>query len=195
MPRPSAAREAAAPTTPVQRERARRILRVAAHLGADRGLDSVRMADVAAEAGVSLATLYRYHPTKHHLFAALMLEYARELGPGQAADEDDPVEAVAEMMADACRSMLARPLLGRAMIVSINAIRAESQTTGFDLRGRILAAAGITDPTPDDLQLTGIVEQTAYGVLSWAVMGELTPDEAQDSMRRACRLLLAPWSD
>ncbi|WP_132992945.1 TetR/AcrR family transcriptional regulator [Gordonia zhaorongruii] len=193
MPRPSTEREAAAPTTPIQRERASRILRVAAHLGADRGLDSVRMADIAAEAGVSLATLYRYHPTKHHLFAALMLGYATELGPGRTAKSADPIETVADMMAAACRSMLARPLLGRAMIVSINAIRAESQTTGFDLRSRILGAVGITDPTPDDLQITGLVEQTAYGILSWAVMGELTPAEAEDSMRRACKLLLAPW--
>lgn len=195
MPRPSASREAAAPTTPLQRERAAGILRVAARLGAERGLDSVRMADVASEAGVSLATLYRYHPTKHHLFAALMLGYAAELGPGATAAGVDPIEAVADMMADACRSMLDRPLLGRAMIVSINAVRAESQTTGFDLRGRILGAAGITEPTADDLQLTGIVEQTAYGILSWAVMGELSAQEAEDSMRRACRLLLAPWRD
>ncbi|MCF8608585.1 TetR family transcriptional regulator [Gordonia sp. HY285] len=171
------------------------ILRVAARLGAERELDSVRMADVAAEAGVSLATLYRYYPTKHQLFAALMLEYAADLGPGHAPKQDDPVEAVAEMMTDACRSMLARPLLGRAMIVSVNAVRAESAATRFDLRERILGVAGIDAPTVDDLQLTGIVEQAAYGILSWAVMGELTSDEAEASMRRACRLLLAPWRD
>lgn len=194
MPRPRTDREAAAPTTPQQIERTRRILKAAVRLGSAADLDSVRMADVARDAEVSLATLYRYYPTKHQLFASLMIESARALTVPPDVDADDPVGAVTAMMVASVQNMLARPRLSRAMIVSINAVRAEAtRLTPFDLRGHVFAAAGIDEPTADDLVIARLVEQTSYGILSWAVMGEVTPAEAEESMRRACELLLAPW--
>ncbi|BBZ25119.1 TetR family transcriptional regulator [Mycolicibacter hiberniae] len=193
MPRPPVDREAATPSTPAQRQRCERILAAAARLGARDGLEAVRMQDVADQASVSIATVYRYYPTKHHLFSALLLHYT-QAGVPPRRPTGCPVSDVTELMAGLCRSMLARPRLARAMITSVNARRSESAATGdVGLRATILAVAGISHPTPQDIQLALLVEQCAYGILSWAVMGETTPEQAEQDMRRAGELLLAPW--
>ncbi|MGB3476579.1 MAG: TetR family transcriptional regulator [Mycobacterium sp.] len=193
MPRPPVEREAATPSTPAQRQRCERILATAARLGSRDGLEAVRMQDVADQSAVSIATVYRYYPTKHHLFSALLLHYTQTAGPSQPLT-GCPATDVTDLMVGLCRSMLARPRLARAMITSVNARRSESTATGdFDLRANILAVAGISRPTPPDTQLALLVEQCAYGILSWAVMGETTPAQAERDIRRACELLLAPW--
>lgn len=151
------------------------------------------MQDVADQSAVSIATVYRYYPTKHHLFSALLLHYTRNAGPGHPPT-GCPAEDVTDLMMGICRSMLARPRLARAMIASVNARRSESSAAeDFGLRDGILSVAGIAQPTPADRQLALLVEQCAYGILSWAVMGATAPDQAEGDMRRACELLLAPW--
>ncbi|MDD7812291.1 TetR family transcriptional regulator [Mycobacterium sp. CSUR Q5927] len=195
MPRPPSDRERASPRTPAQRQRCERILATAARLGARDGLEAVRMQDVADQSAVSITTVYRYYPTKHHLFSALLLHYTRSVEPPTPL-RGCPAADVTELMIGICRSMLARPLLARAMITSVNARRAESAAGGdFNLRGTIVSVAGIAAPTAEDTQLALLVEQCAYGILSWAVMGETTPAQAEADMRRACELLLAPWRD
>ena len=64
MPRIAENREPAVPSSPGQRERYRRILRAAAEHGAKNGLERGQMVDLAKDAGVALATLYRYFPSK-----------------------------------------------------------------------------------------------------------------------------------
>ncbi|NDJ90247.1 TetR family transcriptional regulator [Mycolicibacter kumamotonensis] len=194
MPRPPRDREPAAPRTPAQRHRCDRILATAARLGARDGLEGVRMQDVADQSAVSITTVYRYYPTKHHLFTALLLHYTRSIALPQQRTGCAAAD-VTELMAGICRTMLARPRLARAMITSVNARRAESTAAGdFNLRETILAVAAIAEPSPQDAQLALLVEQCAYGILSWAVMGETTPARAESDMRRACELLLAPWA-
>lgn len=154
------------------------------------------MQDVADQSAVSVATVYRYYPTKHHLFSALLLQYTQAAGAHRPhhPQSDCPAADVTELMVGICQAMLARPRLARAMITSVNARRAESASTGdFDLRAGILSTAGIARPAPLDTQLALLVEQCAYGILSWAVMGETTAAQAERDMRRACELLLAPW--
>ena len=162
------------------------MLRAAARLGSRLPLERVQMSEVAAEADVALGTLYRYYPSKHHLFAGLLMSRMSELTPpaGRGA------EAVADLLGGACRALLARPLLATAMITSVNVVRAgqaaraaQGDTT---LRDLIAAVAGT-----DDLDLARIVEQTAYGVLTWAAAGEVAREQAEADVRRACALLLA----
>ncbi|BBX24704.1 putative transcriptional regulator, TetR family protein [Mycolicibacter terrae] len=195
MPRPPSDREPATPRTPAQHQRCERILATAARLGARDGLEAVRMQDVADQSAVSITTVYRYYPTKHHLFTALLLHYTRSVQPPHPLT-GCPAADVTDLMAGICRSMLTRPRLARAMITSVNARRAESSTAGdFNLREIILSVAGIVEPTSKDTQIALLVEQCAYGILSWAVMGETTPAQAEADMRRACELLLAPWAE
>lgn len=198
MPRIAENRAPAAPTTALQRERCDRALVVAARLGALRGLEHVAMQEVAAEAGMAIGTLYRYYPSKHHLFAAVLARNVAGLTkPGlPTKPPSDPATAVADFMAAACRSMLRRPLLARAMITSVNSINSaadSSDAPGAAMRERILAVAGIEDPSPSDLRLARLVEQCAYGVLTWAAAGESSPSEAEADLHRACLLLCADW--
>lgn len=193
MPRAPLDREPATPRTPAQIDRCDRILATAALLGARHGLEEVRMQDVADQSAVSITTVYRYYPTKHHLFAALLFHLTQTAAP-PGPSTGHPVADVTEFMAGIIRDMLARPLLARAMITSVNARRAESTVRGdYNLRRNILGVAGIAAPTADQTQIALLLEQCAYGILSWAITGETTPEQAERDMRRACELLLAPW--
>ena len=193
MPRAPHDREPATPKTPAQIDRCERILATAARLGARHGLEEVRMQDVADQSAVSITTVYRYYPTKHHLFAALLFHYTQAAAP-PGPTTGDPVADVTELMVGIIRAMLSRPQLARAMITSVNARRAESTAGGdYNLRRNILGVAGIAAPTPDQTQIALLLEQCAYGILSWAITGETTPEQAERDMRRACELLLAPW--
>jgi AcrR family transcriptional regulator len=196
MARLGDSRAPARPATGDQVERRDRIRRAASRLVAERGLDQVQMQEIAQEAGVALGTLYRYYPSKHLLFAGVMEGQVAAIGRIVPDGPPlDPVAAVSELLVRACTGLLSRPLLARAMILSVNLVRSDSgPQNDRSFRDLVLRSAGITAPTDDDQDLARLVEQCAYGVLTWAVAGEMTVAEAEESLRRACRLLLsADW--
>jgi AcrR family transcriptional regulator len=194
MPRIATARPPAEPVTDEQRARRAKILDAAARLGARHGLEHVQMADVAARAGVAVGTLYRYFPSKHHLFAGVLGEQVDRLrlspttrGPGAAED-------VAALVAGAVRATLSRPQLARAMIIAVNVVRAEHDgVPPFRLDEIVLRVAALAEVTDEDRRLARLVEQCTYGVLTWATAGEVTPAQAEDDARRSALLLLADW--
>ncbi|GAB3204694.1 TetR family transcriptional regulator [Nocardia tengchongensis] len=210
MPRIQDSRAPGRVSTARQLERQRAILRSAARLGAEHGLERVQMNEVAQSASVALGTLYRYYPSKHHLFAAVLDGAVREL-PHPAAVPGDPVTGATDFLTRAVGELLRRPLLARAMMVSMNAVRAEGHAlpsepappetpstaaalvTDHVMPDRILTAAGITDPTDEDHRLARLLEQCVYGILTWTIAGRLTTEQALHDVRRACELLLAPW--
>ena len=59
-----------------QQERRDRIVRAAITLLEHGEYDAIQMRDVAQEAAVALATVYRYFTSKEHLYAAALLEWA-----------------------------------------------------------------------------------------------------------------------
>jgi TetR/AcrR family transcriptional regulator, cholesterol catabolism regulator len=61
----------ATPSTQAQRDRYQRILQVATSMLASGGEDALQMKELAERAMVSLATLYRYFPSKDHLLLAI----------------------------------------------------------------------------------------------------------------------------
>jgi AcrR family transcriptional regulator len=61
----------AIPSTPAQRDRYQRILQAATSMLASGGEDALQMKELAERAVVSLATLYRYFPSKDHLLLAI----------------------------------------------------------------------------------------------------------------------------
>jgi AcrR family transcriptional regulator len=61
-----------------QQERRQRIVRAAIALLEQGEYDAIQMRDVAQEAGVALATIYRYFSSKEHLYAAALLEWAAD---------------------------------------------------------------------------------------------------------------------
>lgn len=194
MPRIAEGRDPAMPTSPEQKDRYRRILRAAAEHGAERGLERMQMHDVAKDAGVAIATLYRYFPSKTHLFTAILADQVRHLDKAtpEPPPGTDPVAAISDLLADATGALLARPLLAHALLHSNNASVAEkspqAQTVTFT--SLMLRAGGIPDASGYALRLVNLVEQTWYGIMISALNQHLTVAEAVADTRLACRLLL-----
>ncbi len=84
MPRVAEARDAAEPSSAEQRARFARMLDAAAQLGAEKDLERVQMHEVAKLAGVAIGTLYRYFPSKTHLFVAVMVDQIDQMSEGFA---------------------------------------------------------------------------------------------------------------
>jgi AcrR family transcriptional regulator len=191
MPRIGERRPPALPATNDQEARRGAILAAATRLGKAREIDRIGAQEIAAEAGVALRTLYRYYPSKYHVFAAVLNMQIETLRV-PATRSADPATAVADFMANACRGTLRHRHLAHAMITSTQAVRAQSGPTGYHaMRDLILQVAGADDPTAQQIRAARLVEQVAFGVMTWVVGGELDPQQAVDDVRLACRLLMA----
>lgn len=206
MPRIAEARQPAEPVSEEQKDRYRRILRAASKLGAEHGLDRMQMNDVAKEAGVAIATLYRYFPSKTDLFVGVLHSQIQRLstsgsgaGAATAAPVGERAAAVAEVLIGAGRGMLARPQLATAMLQANNAAQLqggrEYTEANAAFHGVLLRALGVTDPADEDYRMVRIMEQTWYGVLVSVLNGVITIDQADEDIRLAARLLLGPRYD
>jgi AcrR family transcriptional regulator len=178
--------------------RRERILKTAAELAAQMGLDRVQMHEVARAADVAIATLYRYFPSKTHLFTAVMLEQVERFGARQPERGPDATgqEAVFETLVSATHNLLRRPALATAMLLSANAASAATVPdvtrvdTGF--RDILLGAWGVGDPTPWHLSRIRLLELLWYGLLQSQLNERISPDDAESDLRLACEVLLAP---
>jgi AcrR family transcriptional regulator len=190
MARIAAARSPALPSTEDQQARRAAILNAAARLGRARPIDRIAAQEIAAEAGVALRTLYRYYPSKYHVFAAVLTaRIAEPAAPSQPAA--DPATAVADLMASACRNMLRHRHLAHAMITSTQAVRARfGAADDYAVRDLILTTAGVEDPSADQVRVARLVEQVTFGVLTWTVGGELDTEQAVADVRLACHSLI-----
>jgi len=183
------------PVTDEQQARRAAILKAAVRLGKSKEIDRISAQEIAGEAGVALRTLYRYYPSKHHVFAAVLTDRVESFDP-PAGRPTDAGTAVADFMARACQDMLRNKHLAHAMITSTQAVRAQSSPTGYHaMRDLILATAGIQNPTEEQIRIARLVEQVTFGVLTWTVGGELDPQQAIADIRLACRLLVAEAAD
>nr|WP_202505683.1 TetR family transcriptional regulator [Amycolatopsis rubida] len=196
VPRVAENRAPATPSSPAQQERYRRILRAAADHGAEHGLDRIQMLDVARDAGVAIATLYRYFPSKTILFTALLHSQIEQLDRNSVPVEpgQEPAEAVARVLVEAARRLLERPRLAQAMLQSNNAtVAGESPTmaAAVEFADLILRVAGVAEAGEHDRRLVRLIEQTWYGVLTSQLNGHITAEEAEADTVLACRLLLA----
>src|SRR3954467_5170008 len=103
-----------------QQERRRRIVDGAIELLAASEYEAVQMRDVAEEAGVALATIYRYFTSKEHLYAAALLEWASAYPTqGRAATSEAATDEarLRALMRRAIRAFERYPQMLRAEIV------------------------------------------------------------------------------
>jgi AcrR family transcriptional regulator len=186
------------PSSPGQKDRYRRILRAAAEHGATHGLDRIQMLDVARDAGVAIATLYRYFPSKAALFTAVLRDQVERLDRASVAPPSgrEPAEAVGQMLVEASRMLLRQPLLTQAMLQSNNATlagEAPASAVSGAFADLILRVGGVSAPSPHDLRLVRLIEQTWYGVLISQLNGHVSAEDAESDTLLASRLLLADF--
>jgi len=99
------------------------ILDTALGLMAQRGVDGTSMRDLATAAGLNVASLYHYFPSKRDLLVAVLEErgFISDLAaPSPASLTRDPAGALADLLDDILRSMLEvedfiRLMLGEVM--------------------------------------------------------------------------------
>ncbi|MDG3013083.1 TetR family transcriptional regulator [Speluncibacter jeojiensis] len=197
MPRVAEGRAAAEPTSAVQRERRDGILRAAAELGTENSLDAVQMTEVATRAGVALGTLYRYFPSKAHLFAGVMVAEVESLS-GSIARFADPAKAPHERVADvlwrATRSLLNKPKLTTSMLRSASAggadVAAELGRIDEQFNALLLEMLGIDVPTVEEAAILRLVQLMWLGLLQATLGARMSMREAESDLRTGCRVML-----
>lgn len=202
MPRVAEARDAAEPTSAEQRARFGRILDAAASLATEKELERVQMHEVAKMAGVAIGTLYRYFPSKTHLFVAVMVDQIDQMSERMAQrtnPDATPQEAVYEALVRATRALRRRPLLATAMIQSTSTAKATSipDVAKIDHRFRevLYRAAGLEYVTERDATLVRVLEQAWFGIIQSSLNGRISVPDAESDLRVACELLLAGLSN
>ena len=201
MPRIGKARDGAEPTSAEQRRRQVRILEAAARLGSEHELARVQMTEIARNAGVAIGTLYRYFPSKTHLFVALLLDRL-ELGadrlparkPGMNARD-----AITEVLIEMTRRFVDRPRLASAMLLSNSTAPANVVPDSVEVRRPFLRIlfdkAGLDDPTDEDRNTLRLLSMLWSGLLVTYLNGGATLAETEADVRSSCELLLAHLGD
>ena len=197
MARLPVGRRPAAPSSANQQERYQRILDAAVELGSATDFERVQMQDVAAMADVAIATLYRYFPSKAHLFVGVMNAQMDQVDAAVFADSGKPrPEAVFDLLQVMTAAMTRNRRLSLSMIQSIILAYGQQTTDPDRIEGRFLrfvtvAAGWGTDPDDDQRRRAWLVIQCWFGVLMTALNGNRPLEAAEADIRRACELLLA----
>jgi AcrR family transcriptional regulator len=200
MPRIGVARDGAEPTSAEQRDRHERILDAAAHLATEYDLPRVQMTEVAKRAGVAIGTLYRYFPSKTHLFVGVMLDRLERFGGyTPVRTHDVPVQdAICDALIAMTRRLVEYPLLALAMLQSNSAAVASAVPDTVKIEAQfqeiLLTTAGITEPAEQDRDLLRLLSMLWYGVIISYLNGRSTAAEAEADIRRSCDLLLVELS-
>ena len=201
MPRIAEVRDAAEPSSEEQRARHVRMLEAAVELATEKEIARVQMHEVAKRAGVAIGTLYRYFPSKTHLFVAVMVDQIDRMGTGfkkSAPPGESPQDAVYNVLVRATRGLLRRPALSTAMIQSTSTANVASVPDAGKVdrafRQIMLDAAGIEHPTEEDLTALRLLVQLWFGVIQSCLNGRVTIPDAESDIRKACDLLLVGLS-
>jgi AcrR family transcriptional regulator len=181
-----------------QQERRARIVRAAIALLEAGEYDAIQMRDVAQEAGVALATLYRYFTSKEHLYAAALLEWAgdfaaRRRPASPAADSDEA--RLRTLMRRAIRSFERYPQMIRAVTVLESSIDPNARALFEQFAALNIGTLMDALSSTDDDTAAAIIE-TANSVMvtrlrSWS-QGRTSIQDVHRSVERTIDLIFSP---
>ncbi|MFL6174181.1 MAG: TetR/AcrR family transcriptional regulator [Marmoricola sp.] len=198
MPRLSEARPPAEPSSQGQKDRHNRMLRAAVKLGSQQDFERVQMQDVAAESEVAIATLYRYFPSKVHLFVGVMRAELEKVDPAAFAVQEgqDVGAVVTDLLMLFTREMYANRRLSMSMIQSIILSEGLDSPDSAVIEDAFLelllrVAGWDKSATADQRRRCWLVIQCWFGVLVTTLSGNRPLESAEEDVRRACDLLLA----
>lgn len=154
-------------------------------------MDDLAMADVAAAAGISLRTLYRYFPDRAALLHAAGDHLYTELGvPFEIAGPDD----VSASLLNAARRLSARPSLTRALVQTTAGRAARSPARVQRVESIRRALAPLTTGLDGDAakRATAVIAHLCSAA-SWVAVSDdsgLDDEEAQQAVAWAIDTLI-----
>ncbi|MCW2785822.1 MAG: kstR 1 [Marmoricola sp.] len=192
-------RPPASPSSEGQKDRYRRMLAAAVDLGTRQEFERVQMQDVAVVADVAIATLYRYFPSKVHLYVAVMKAQLATVDAkafsSRPAAPSDPTQAVGDLLIMLTRRLHENRRLSMSMMQSIILAGGMEDAGARDVEDGFLAVLlKLTGwgnrATEDQRRRVWLVIQCWFGVLMTTVGGGRPLADAEADIRRACELLL-----
>src|SRR5260370_34062092 len=161
----------AAPSAPAadlgsaaQRDRRTRILDARLALASKGGYDAVQMRAVAEKAGVALATLYRYFPSKIHLLVsglAREFEETQEKLDRRSIPGETPYERMLYVLGRITRCMQREPMLTEAMtrafMFADPSAAAEVNTGARRMEHMLTKAMHDGEPSADDTAIARVI--------------------------------------
>lgn len=173
------------------------MLDAAIKLGSIHDFERVQMQDVATEAEVAIATLYRYFPSKPHLFVGVMKAGMSDIDRSRVAAQpgQDPVVVIADMLVEFTAMMMRNRRLSMSMMQSIMLAEAldcpDREDVDRIFLEMLLRIAG-WEPGVDEDQSRRcwLVIQCWFGVLISTMAGTRPLATAEVDVRRSCELLL-----
>ena len=185
-------------------ERRRQIVRVASRLLAERGIDHVRIPEVAERAGVTRAVVYRFFTSRQELLSAILVDFRGEIERRYAERsallrDGRPIDvAVRGFIAATCDAI---ETTGAGGFVLLNMdgpdpeLAALSRATREALNEPWLArVANVTDV--DRVMATAISAMSvasSRAVIALFLEGTITRDQAADVLARGVDALLAEF--
>ena len=197
MPAPVAVRPDPASLPPGQQERRERIVQAAISLLERGEYDAIQRRDVAQEAEVALATIYRYFTSKEHLYAAALLAWAADYPRARPAATNGGPAGEAELralMRKAVRAFEHYPQMMRVEIVLESSTDPNARALFDEFAGNnrraLMDALSSIDP-----ETAAAIVETVNSVMvtrlrSWA-LGRTTIRDVDRSMQRTLDLIFA----
>lgn len=190
----------AIPATPAQQDRYNRVLSTTSEILSAGGEEALQMKDLARRADVSLATLYRYFPSKDHVLLALSLanyQAAAEKVLSEVPRGDTVRERVTNhLMREFRAQQRSRPLTTALTRVLARTRQDDSEIieTILHMEQRILVhvAAGSGTISEQQRRMLPIIMANFGSASSLWLAGVYSAAEARFQIRVSCRLLDLP---
>jgi TetR/AcrR family transcriptional regulator, cholesterol catabolism regulator len=185
------------PVTEAQRARYQRIIDVATMLVTTGGEDALQMSELPALAEVSLATLYRYFPSKQHLLFAIVEQYLESVlarTHPRASGSSSVRERAAEHLLRGFHVDRKMPQFGSVVrgltTVTDPAFAAQRARIGGLHYDIVLRSVG--PMTPQQREIMQVVMIASDAVIRYWMVGVMTVEEARFQILAACRMLDLP---
>jgi AcrR family transcriptional regulator len=184
--------------TPRQLDRRRRVLDAVHELLGHRPLHELQVKDIAEQAQVSLAAIYRYFSSKEHLLAEALVDWAEDRG--RAHDRRPPSGDVSERFATIVRRGLrayrrspqyAELFLETAASRDPHAVACMGRLSELIGGGMRTTLQGLDPAMAEDIRRT--IGHAWLGGLFECVHGRTTFAELERSLVATCLLLLEPF--
>ena len=185
------------PVTEAQRARHRRILDVATMLVMNGGEEALQMSDLPALAEVSLATLYRYFPSKQHLLFAIVEQHLESVLARTHPRTTAPAsvrERAAEHLLRGFQVDQKLPQFG-SVVRHLTRMADPYLSAQRERIGRLhyeIVLRSLGPMTPEQREVMNVVIVAADAAVRHWMGGIMTPQEVRFQILTACRLLDLP---